>query len=159
METCSVARSCGGCVVCCFTHEVEERLRKSAHTECIHASGGCGIYHVRPRACKCFACAWLHGYGSDEEWPHLSGIVPRLLIENGLDTLVMTEARPNALENSMARKTTREALARGLVVLHVLMDDSQIRLIPPGLDYPAYDIAQDHGYGIVVRYAEPAEFD
>lgn len=66
------SRKCGGCTVCCDTLVIPE-LRKPFGQKCPHSCAiGCQIYAVRPNSCKSFKCAWLMGYGDEEDRPDKS---------------------------------------------------------------------------------------
>jgi len=70
-------RQCEECTVCCYIGGVhEELLEKPAHTDCPHLTeGGCGLHGKpeRPFTCQAFRCAWLHGFGGEEDRPDKVG--------------------------------------------------------------------------------------
>ncbi|HVU80202.1 MAG TPA: hypothetical protein VHD37_02450 [Candidatus Paceibacterota bacterium] len=69
------ARACGGCIACCFTHEVIEK-RKPPQTACQECTAdGCRLYGIHPKSCRDFQCLWLMGYGADDDRPDKVGYV------------------------------------------------------------------------------------
>jgi len=70
----TIRRICGSCTGCCTALGVTE-LQKPVDTPCAHACGGCKIYDARPRSCRDYSCAWLHGVGSLTERPDKLGVV------------------------------------------------------------------------------------
>jgi hypothetical protein len=78
-----VTRDCGNCVSCCIWTEIKE-INKPPLTPCHNLKEGavegkicqsCSVYKDRPGACKDYFCAWLMGYGEDEDQPNRSGIL------------------------------------------------------------------------------------
>lgn len=67
-------RSCGECQMCCEVLTIEQ-LQKPRNTVCRHqCEAGCAIYESRPEPCARYHCAWLDGFGLDEDRPDKSGL-------------------------------------------------------------------------------------
>lgn len=72
-------RECGECTACCHWFEIEE-FNKEQYDPCPKLKGepgcnNCTIYDTRPKMCKDYICAWLYGYGNEEDRPDKSGIM------------------------------------------------------------------------------------
>lgn len=66
-------RDCEGCGLCC-THLAIEVLNKPAGQACRHLQGDrCGIYAMRPNACRRYECLWLRGANVPQ--PKASGLI------------------------------------------------------------------------------------
>jgi Fe-S-cluster containining protein len=69
-----ISRECGGCTACCTVCEILE-LDKPIRTKCEHECEiGCAIYENRPKTCQLFFCAWLRGFGTEDERPDKLGL-------------------------------------------------------------------------------------
>ncbi|HEX6858726.1 MAG TPA: YkgJ family cysteine cluster protein [Caulobacteraceae bacterium] len=62
-------KSCGDCAMCCKAFEIEA-IAKARHTMCGHFKKGvgCGVYEIRPQACRQFVCLWLADEKMDAAW-------------------------------------------------------------------------------------------
>jgi len=65
-----MAKGCGSCRLCCSVMGVDMSPHpepfKPVYTPCRHeCKKGCGIYEIRPEACKVFECLWL----VTQDWP------------------------------------------------------------------------------------------
>ncbi len=72
-----VKRPCGDCSACCYQFEIPE-INKPSHSVCpFLKAGACGIYGdpKRPKACQQYVCAWVMGYGKEEDRPDKSGVI------------------------------------------------------------------------------------
>lgn len=76
----SKQRSCGSCNLCCDLLEINEisvegqAFAKRAWSLCRHCDvkgkdGCCTIHATRPRTCRDYSCAWLMGFGGDDDRP------------------------------------------------------------------------------------------
>lgn len=79
-------RECGDCIVCCVYPRIPQ-LEKPPMTHCENLNlpgpvepnmayytgsseeGNCKIYKNRPPVCQAYKCAWLKGYGGEEDRP------------------------------------------------------------------------------------------
>jgi len=77
-----LTRECGGCTACCYVIKVEQ-LSKPFRSVCpfVVIGQGCGIWGGpggpggQPEVCAKYRCAWLSGYGDEEDRPDVSGIL------------------------------------------------------------------------------------
>lgn len=85
-EASNIPRQCGSCYACCIYLGIEE-LNKRPSVTCTHLDGSlgpetrCSIYKTRPHACSRYKCAYLNGFGNDQDRPDKTG----LLITSYLD--------------------------------------------------------------------------
>ena len=89
-----MARSCGDCIACCVYLRIDdEKLQKAGMTHCPHLTlpgpikedeiyltgdsckGNCSVYSDQPKVCDNYKCAWLLGYGNEEDRPDKSLIL------------------------------------------------------------------------------------
>lgn len=81
-------RECGECSACCVwfdfdingTHKpmqtpCKELCNEMDGTHSCNGTNNCGIYETRPKPCREYICAWLYGYGNEEDRPDKSGIM------------------------------------------------------------------------------------
>jgi hypothetical protein len=81
-------RECGECSACCVWFEIGpiakeqnepcKELCNPASEKGEHArtcGNSCGIYETRPTHCREYICAWLFGYGNEEDRPDKSGVI------------------------------------------------------------------------------------
>jgi len=103
-------RSCGECIACCvYPHIDEPELKKDNMVHCQNLSlpedpppgilfmgvdkcQNCKIYPDRPKTCSNYTCAWLQGYGADDDRPDKSLI----LVDNSKRITNAFEAKPLA---------------------------------------------------------------
>ena len=135
-------RACGDCVACCTTLAVDTPdFKKPAGTPCTHlASGGCGIYAVRPHICRTWFCGWRRvATMPDQARPDRSGLLvslsfmqePRNCFE-GVSITVRALAGSDAIENGMAA-TILDSLCDQLVPVW-FSDGSKKMLMHPEND-------------------------
>ena len=121
-------RECGECAACCkhlfIPANVVSAAAKPAGEACPHLGGaGCGIYDGRPSVCSRFRCGWL----ADDEWPDdwrpdVSGLLClREFLDNGLPAALVSETRPGALLEPLAKE----------ILLHLLQNTSHVVVVAP----------------------------
>ena len=82
----SEKRECGACYLCCELLDINEisadgvPFEKLAGTLCRHCSfdnseGCCSIHASRPKSCSNYSCAWIMGFGSDDDNPLQTKVV------------------------------------------------------------------------------------
>lgn len=125
-------RSCNGCTLCCFTHPVPE-LPKRASTLCQHCTvgAGCRVYNDKPASCGDYVCGWIEGIGTEDDQPHLLGVVYELaeLTEVPLGVLKVIEPRPGDVQHLRAQSFLQSFLNAGRIV-HVANKIGSYYLIP-----------------------------
>lgn len=79
-------RDCGECVACCVSPEIEE-IGKPWKEPCpnlaatevspsrLPGCNNCTIYADRPSPCMEYNCAWIEGYGNEEDRPDRCGVL------------------------------------------------------------------------------------
>lgn len=69
-------RQCGSCGLCCKLISIRS-LHKPANQWCEYweKGTGCKIEHVKPEACRQFACLWLAGKLPERLTPRKTGVV------------------------------------------------------------------------------------
>jgi len=97
-----MARSCGGCSLCCTVLRVDE-LGKLGGTPCsaVREGGdGCSIHATRPGICRAYFCLWLRGGLDEEDRPDRLGAVLDVSSEGGSPFLAIREAEPGTFDAS-----------------------------------------------------------
>jgi hypothetical protein len=131
-------RTCGSCTACCKTHTVEDPAKnffKPMGKWCEHCTPGtgCGIYENRPPACVAFHCAWLLGFGKEEDRPDRRKVVmdhvslPNLP-EEGL--MQLWEVVPGAMQSPYAKRMTRASLETGIITTHIYLSGRKKIFLP-----------------------------
>jgi len=110
IEESTVKRECEDCSVCCYVAEVPfENYIKSPHKKCLHVlndkKGSCGIFkqNCRPDICNKFLCAWLRGFGLEEDRPNLSGVLINIINFNGGLYIYVVEVEEGAVQGKGKR--------------------------------------------------------
>ena len=83
-----MTRHCGPCAACCTADPVRSsfddriNVNKPAGTRCPYQCGGdtpargmCSVHEEKPRCCAIYMCAWLDGFGAEEDRPDLAGVI------------------------------------------------------------------------------------
>lgn len=131
---------CGECTICCEIVEVSGRnFHKPAGTLCSYCKGGCTIYgqEDRPVVCGAFQCAWLRGYGSEEDRPDKSNVMVSISAFNGGRWIFVMETKKDAY------KTTGKGIIKDIVSrvnLPVIVSAFESK---PGEDYGDFVILKD----------------
>ena len=98
--------------MCCVLTAVPE-INKPANTPCQFLNilepscENCLIYKDRPQRCKDYKCAWLLGYGQEEDQPNKSGI----LIDGQEDILLVREGWVGAKDSPQGKKAIQRISA------------------------------------------------
>ena len=118
-------RSCGSCVACCVYLKINTpEFTKRGLTHCQHLAltepvqpdtmqlsshdcGNCRLGTKKPTVCKEYQCAWLQGYGADEDRPDRS----LMLIDNVRGIGNAMECKP-LCEDADKREAGRRAIER-----------------------------------------------
>lgn len=129
-------RVCGDCIACC-TYTIVKEIKKPGLTHCPHAEisdnlknnltftgksecGNCKIYETRPKPCKEYECAWLWGYGKDEDRPDRCGMI--------IDTILNI---PNLLEAKALRLGAEDTKEGILAVERISRDINRPAAVSP----------------------------
>ena len=129
-------RTCGDCIACC-TYPIVKEINKPGLTHCLNAilpdnfndeltftgkseCGNCKIYKTRPKPCKEYECAWLWGYGEEEDRPDRCGMI--------IDTTLNI---PNLVEAKALRKGAEDTKAGILAVEHISRDINKPIAVAP----------------------------
>jgi hypothetical protein len=116
-------RECGECRACCVVYHIDGLEYESPRwVPCHHlCAAGCGIYDDRPQGCRAFRCAWLKGWGTDDERPDRLGVIverlearPRIGVE---EKILATELAPDSAQDPRAREALRTLKTELRVVL------------------------------------------
>ena len=84
-----IKRECGDCGVCCILSEIKENdFYVEPYKPCKFlkdCKGGCLIFgkEERPKMCSIYECAWLKGFGDDNDRPDKNNIMISLNDFNG----------------------------------------------------------------------------
>jgi hypothetical protein len=117
-------RSCGACQACCVVYHIDGLEQESPRWVPCHklCDAGCGIYTDRPDGCRTFRCAWLGGWGEDDQRPDRLGVLierlqarPRIGVE---EKILATELAEDSARTPRARAVLLE-LKRTLPVVLV----------------------------------------
>lgn len=119
-----VKRECGECRLCCKVLSIDEEgegdengryaFHKRPGKWCEHAKpGGCAIYHdaSKPISCANFLCAWLEGFGDEEDRPDKNKVV--ITAEKSEDwgnLVIVYESYPGIVQKSRRVQALIEAL-------------------------------------------------
>jgi Fe-S-cluster containining protein len=129
-------RVCGTCGACCKVYKIDEPFQKAAGAWCTHwkRGSGCAIYADRPETCRRYRCAWIKGFGRDEDRPDATRVVidsaPAMFDDKDDRALRMTEVSVGGLRSDYARRVTDSTLATNVYVLHYTIDGKRRLFLP-----------------------------
>lgn len=118
----TTARECGGCTACCKTHRIPELAKVSGEWCPFCTAGeGCSVYRTVgfPKSCRKYRCAWLLGWGLDEDRPDRSFVVADTQQYGTLTVLVLVEFKEGGLNTQFAEQMRIGARKRKQPVLEV----------------------------------------
>jgi hypothetical protein len=96
-------RQCDGCTLCCTTAEVQGKdFYKPVGEKCIHQCNGCKIFgqESRPEVCNTFKCAWLRGFGNEEDRPDKTKVLTSINNLFGNNWIIIIEQEKDAYKTS-----------------------------------------------------------
>ena len=96
-------RQCDSCTLCCNIAEVQGKdFYKPVGEDCIHQCEGCKIFgqESRPEVCNTYQCAWLRGFGNDEDRPDKIGLLPSINLLFGNKWITIIEKEKDAYKTS-----------------------------------------------------------
>lgn len=68
MTALPIARSCGRCTLCCYTHTIDGLTVGGEWCKHVdHEKSQCGAYETRPDPCRNYRCLWLLGLPGTHE--------------------------------------------------------------------------------------------
>jgi len=127
-------RTCGDCIACC-SYMIIKEINKLGLTPCQHAElisnltaklaftgkskcGNCKIYEFRPKSCKGYECAWLWGYGKEEDRPDRCGMIidTTLNIPNLVEAKALREGAEDTKEGRLAVERISRDINRPVAV-------------------------------------------
>ncbi len=128
-------RVCGECSACCKALGVQE-LNKPPGKPCRHQKGGpgCRIYESRPLSCRGFVCAWMQGFGEENERPNITKIVldcRKLPDPEDGSIIQMWEVKDGALDSDYAVSSRQRFLEVGYWVSHMPRNGQKKVFLPP----------------------------
>ncbi len=99
-------RECGKCAVCCVITEISENnFYKCANCPCKYLNNegyGCSVFgqKQKPNRCTEYECAWLRGFGENNDRPDKSNIMLFINNFNGGIWIFAIETLKNAYKTS-----------------------------------------------------------
>ena len=129
-------RTCGDCVACCAYWRIEE-LNKPPMNDCKYVTltkpskkgsifltgssknGNCSIYNKRPKACQEYRCAWLDGYGEEEDRPDKSLIMfdNKHNIENAYQARPLAPGQESVIKGKEVIERMSKSLNTPIIVM------------------------------------------
>jgi len=139
-----VERDCGECIACCVYPSIDDpELKKDSMTHCPNLTlpggatpgrvfmagtkcGNCKIYPTRPKTCGNYTCAWLQGYGDEDDRPDKSLI----LVDNSKRITNAFEAKPLApnVESTLEGKATIDRMSASMGVPIIVLNFYERRI-------------------------------
>lgn len=141
-------RLCESCMACCTYFKITP-MKKGPLEHCLHADiklhsklsftgnsscGNCGIYKTRPQVCRDYKCAWLLGYGDNEDRPDKSGMIidTILKIENCFQAKPLWDNAHNSTKGKDAIKHISRDSGKPIAVAG-FQETHMIRIVGRGL--------------------------
>jgi len=130
-----VTRDCGNCVACCIWSRVKE-INKPELTPCQYLKKGaiegkncqnCTIYETEPQACKDYFCAWIAGYGEEEDQPNRCGVlIDPQITEFGL-VLFARDMWKGASKMDMGKKAIKR-ISEEMNLIVLIADEKSLKI-------------------------------
>lgn len=126
-----LGRECGECTACCVHFAIAE-VNKPMQEPCpklkddlngthgCHGKENCTIHDTRPERCKEYICAWLYGYGEEEDRPDKSGIMIDNIewVPGSIIAKQMWRSARCTKEGKAALNNISEDMDKPVIVLH-----------------------------------------